>query len=223
MGTFTTLTTAVLIAQAGAPQLQWEIARADAPESLYPELTSGIAWYGPVALSLQQNGRTLWRKPLSQRMRRAFRVSADEASRVTTAPDQVWPPLPPSVITDEVVIVLDDDGVLVLRKSDGGTLLDKGVEEKDSDSTYFDRATWTLHAEGKTCSGEGHHGRLLARCGNSLAFLGSGHVVFLQLEPFRSVVVRKVEKVQHPSAAGMVVQLEERGMRLTVRGITYMQ
>ncbi|MFL5318275.1 MAG: hypothetical protein ACJ790_01365 [Myxococcaceae bacterium] len=110
----------VVAAPVGAPELQWELQKMNAPEGPYPELYAESEWFGPVAVALVREGRMLWRRVLSPRMKNAFRVRAEDVGRAG-----IWPPLPPIVIAREVVIVLDGSGVLVLRRSDGGVLLDK--------------------------------------------------------------------------------------------------
>ncbi|MFL5321522.1 MAG: hypothetical protein ACJ790_17805, partial [Myxococcaceae bacterium] len=74
-------------------------------------------------------------------------------------------------------------------------------------------------------SGRATHGRLVARCGRSIVFFGAGHAVFMQVDPFESIIVRQVEATELASSTspGFKTTLQERGTTLTVQAVTYMQ
>src|SRR4051812_16070532 len=82
----------VVAAPVGAPELQWELQKMNAPEGPYPELYAESEWFGPVAVALVREGRVLWRGVLSPRMKDAVRVGAEDVGR-----GGVGPALPPLV------------------------------------------------------------------------------------------------------------------------------
>lgn len=207
------------------PCLRWEFSTRPIPDGGGKE-----QWYFQKAVTLaDEQGKSLWRVELPRRMG-AYQAGIGEAEVQAHKeyPRQAardFPFLCGIAWLPDAVVIADLSGLLVLRLTDGKTLLDAENPGTDQPPLYFDNGTYEIKGDGQAWSGEGRRGKFLAVCGRRLVCFDGNSVAVYGVSPYRlEERVPYAEKVHRQPAKFPRVSARFRvgGVDVTIEGIIFM-
>src|SRR5260370_41920472 len=86
---------------------------------------------------------------------------------------------------DDAVVIGDPTGVLVLRRTDGSTLLDKPAPPGTSgDFLFFDSGTFEAMGGGVSCKGAAKGAHFIATCGDRILFFNQHWLALFATGPY---------------------------------------